>query len=176
MILRQPSASMLMHPPSSITNSNIWPCSDLDLDPNLQNLISSSVASTTSSAKVWWNSNHWFVRYRANRTPHARLDGRTEAPTDGQAENIMHPPHLSAAGGGIKTNSENTIHGEENKQTNVLCGTYRRHRARMCESAVHVGLTRRTCNYRCQLTSSYSAWGSSVFVLSVTHIFVHCHT
>jgi len=46
----------------------------LTLTADLRNLISLSVASATSSTKVWWNSVHWFVRYCAKdaRPPHAR--------------------------------------------------------------------------------------------------------
>jgi len=49
---------------SASSNNSLKRCpSPLDL----QNLISSSVPSTTSSTEVWWNSVHWFVRRRANR-------------------------------------------------------------------------------------------------------------
>jgi len=54
----------------------LWPWSwPFDLQ---QNLFSSSVPSTAPKTKDWWNSVHWFVSYRTNRT-HARMLGRTKA-------------------------------------------------------------------------------------------------
>jgi len=50
--------------------------SDLDLDPSTFKNYGSSVDSTTASTKVWWNSVHWFIRYRSNRI-HAQTDART---------------------------------------------------------------------------------------------------
>ena len=47
---------------------------------DLQNLISSPVASTTS-IKVWRNSTHWIVRYCANRT-HAQTHKHTHRQTN----------------------------------------------------------------------------------------------
>jgi len=56
---------------------------------DLQNVVISSVASATSSTKVWWNSVHWFVRYHANST-HARTDARTETRTRGRTTRKHH--------------------------------------------------------------------------------------
>jgi len=48
---------------------------------DFQNLIGSSVASTTSSTKVW------FIRYRANKLPHACPNARTHARTHSRTDN-----------------------------------------------------------------------------------------
>jgi len=69
-----------MPPPAAKTQSSVWPCCDLDFDPHdLENLISSSLASSTPITTVWWNSDPCFVRYRANNLfgKNARTDGRT---------------------------------------------------------------------------------------------------
>jgi len=61
----------------------------------LQSLFSSSVASTTPMTKVWCNSVHWFIGYRANKTP-VRTHSRTDNPK------TMPSLQLLVVGGGIK--------------------------------------------------------------------------
>ena len=89
-----PQASIWMPPPAAVTHSNVWPWPR----PDLQNLISLSVTSATSSPKVWWNSVHCFVRYHADR-----MHARTDAVTDGQPESIMPPLQPSVQGGSTNT-------------------------------------------------------------------------
>jgi len=67
---------------------------------DLQNLIVSSDASSTSSTRVWWNSVHWFnLRYRANRT-HARKEhGHIHGSTHGRTTQ-KHNASAATIGGG----------------------------------------------------------------------------
>jgi len=91
-ILRRPSNNV----DASVrrkTHSNI--CRDLAVTLTLtsrpSNIISSSVAWTTSATEVWWNYCYW-----------VRLTRRTDELTDGQPENITRPPIRIGDGGGIE--------------------------------------------------------------------------
>ena len=90
MIIRRPCVDVDASARHTQTSALLWPW-PWPLD--LQNVIGSSVTSTTST-KVRRKSVHWFVRYRANRR-HARK----HALTDGRPENIMPLTHLSVGGG-----------------------------------------------------------------------------
>jgi len=70
--------TILWHPSTHVdalaclNNANIWPCSDLDLDPDPQN--PKQFIWPWDLCKIWSNSFYPFRSYRANRT-HARMHG-----------------------------------------------------------------------------------------------------